>query len=94
MATALALSPAHGRPAEISADAWQQARWLPCQLRAEIPVHGFTVGDLLRLEVGSILNSRLPIEADVSIRVNGAHLGCAKLDPIGSRLAVCLTELV
>lgn len=94
MATALALSPTAGRPAEISSDAWQQARWLPCRLRAEIAVRGFTVGDLLRMEVGSILNSGVAAEADVAIGVNGARVGYAKLDPVGSRLAVRLTELV
>jgi flagellar motor switch/type III secretory pathway protein FliN len=92
MATALALP----QPALelIAADAWLEAGWLPCRLRAEIQVSGFTVGDLLTLEVGSIVDSRISTEADVCLNVNGAHVGSGKLDLAESRIAVRLTELV
>lgn len=79
---------------QISPDAWQEAAWLPCCLQAEIAVKGFTVSDLLAIEVGSIVDSRISTEADASLNVNGAHVGCGKLDLAGNRLAVRLTELV
>ena len=82
--------PANG----VSANAWEQAGWLPCQLRAEVSLAAFTVGDLLRLEAGSIVDSGVGVEADLLVSVNGARVGCGKLDPVGERLAVRLTELV
>ena len=92
MAAALALP--QTPPEQIAADIWQEAGWLPCRLHAEIAVSGFTVGDLLTLEAGSIVDSRISTEADVSVNVNGAHVGSGKLDLAGTRLAVRLTELV
>jgi flagellar motor switch/type III secretory pathway protein FliN len=92
MATALAVPQLP--PAEISDDAWREARWLPCQLRAEAHVEAFTMGDLMRVEVGSIVDSGIPLETDVAVTVNGACVGYGKLDLVGEKLAIRLTELV
>ena len=92
MATALAIPQA--RPSEINDGAWQEAGWLPCRLAAEIAVLGFTVGDLLSLEAGSVVDTGVTVEADVSVQVNGVRVGCGKLDATGDRRAVRLTELV
>lgn len=81
-------------PAEMSEDVWHEARWLPCRLRAEIRVDGFTMGDLMRIEVGSVVDSGMAVETDVDVSVNGAYVGCGKLDLAGEKLAVRLTELV
>jgi flagellar motor switch/type III secretory pathway protein FliN len=62
-------------------------------LKAEIAVRGFTLGDLLSIEAGSLVDSGVSIDADVAIAVNQALIGCAKLDLIGERLAVRVTEL-
>ncbi len=55
----------------------------PAALAAEIAVRGFTVGDLLSLEVGSLVDTGVSTEADVAVRVNGARVGCGKLDLLG-----------
>jgi flagellar motor switch/type III secretory pathway protein FliN len=82
-------------PAELlSAAARQQVGWLPCRLQAEISLRGFTVGDLLRLEVGAIVDSGVAVESDIAVRVNGASVGSAKLELAGSHLAVRLAELI
>jgi flagellar motor switch/type III secretory pathway protein FliN len=92
MAAALAVPPVP--PAPVAADrAWQEAAELPCRLAAEITVRGFTVGDLLSLEAGSLVDTGIAAEADVTVRVNGARVGCGKLASAGNRRGVRLTEL-
>jgi flagellar motor switch/type III secretory pathway protein FliN len=81
-------------PEEISPNAWQEAAWLPCWVRAEIAVKGFTVSDLLTIEVGSIVDSGISTEENVTLNVNGASVGCGKLDLVANHLAVRVTELV
>jgi flagellar motor switch/type III secretory pathway protein FliN len=92
MATALAVPQASN---ELNVDsAWQEAGWLPCRLAVEIGVRGFTVGDLLSLEVGSLVDAGIAAEADASVQVNGVRVGCGKLAGAGDRRGVRLTELV
>lgn len=81
-------------PTEVSGDDWREARWLPCRLRAEIQVETFTMADLMRLEVGSVVDSGVALETDVAVAVNGARVGYGKLDLAGEKLAVRITELV
>ena len=40
------------------ADRWQEVQDVPCWLAAEIPVTGFSVRDLLLLQIGSLVNSK------------------------------------
>lgn len=91
MATVLAL-PKHEEPG-IPEAAWREAIWLPCRVIAEIPVLAFTVGDLMSLEVNSVVSTRTPTSANVVVRVNGELVGRAELDAVGDRLVVRLTEL-
>jgi flagellar motor switch/type III secretory pathway protein FliN len=78
---------------EFDEGTWQEARYLPCRLNAHIPVRGFTMGDLMRIEVGSIVDSGMAVETDLDVSVNGAQVGCGKLDLTEEKLAVRLTEL-
>lgn len=91
MATVLALPKAE-EPG-ISEAAWREASWLPCRMTAEVAVAGFTMGDLMSLEVGSVVATGTPTSADVRLRVNGEVVGRAELDAVGDRVAVRLTEL-
>ncbi len=91
MATVLALPKA--QEPGISEAAWREASWLPCRLTSEIAVAGFTVGDLMSLETGSVVVTRTPTSSDVLVRVNGELIGRAELDTVGNRLAVRMTEL-
>ena len=67
--------------------------WLPCQLSLEIPVTRFTVGDLLRLSKGSIVETACHYTSDVPLRANGLLIGWTEFEVIGNRLAVRITEL-
>ena len=67
--------------------------WLPCQLSLELPVSGFTVGNLLRLSKGSIVETSSHHADDVPVRVNGLLIGWAEFEVIEDRLAIRITEL-
>lgn len=91
MATAPALPKAES--AGFADALWPEAGWLPCRLSVQIAVPGFTVRDLLRLDVHSILDAHSPSSADVPLDVNGRLIGWAEFEVVGDRLAVRLTEL-
>jgi flagellar motor switch/type III secretory pathway protein FliN len=66
--------------------------WLPCQLSLEIPVTHFTVGDLLRLSKGSIVETGCQYTSDIPLRANGLLIGWTEFEVIRDRLAVRITE--
>jgi flagellar motor switch/type III secretory pathway protein FliN len=67
--------------------------WLPCQLTLEIPIVKFTVGDLLRLNKNSVVETACPSTGDIPLRVNGLLIGWSEFEVVGDRLAVRITEL-
>lgn len=67
--------------------------WLPCSLVVELPVVRFTVGDLLRLTRGSIVETGYHQSSDLPLRVNGQLVGWTEFEVVGERLAVRLTDL-
>ncbi|HXX44759.1 MAG TPA: FliM/FliN family flagellar motor C-terminal domain-containing protein [Candidatus Acidoferrales bacterium] len=91
MATVLALPKA--QEPGLSEAGWREASWLPCRLTSEIAVAGFTVGDLMSIETGSVVVTRTPTSSDVLVRVNGELIGRAELDAVGDHFAVRITEL-
>jgi len=74
-------------------DPCEQFGWLPCQLSLEVPVTRFTVGDLLRLNRGSVVETACAYTSDVPLRANGLLIGWTEFEVIGNRLAVRITEL-
>jgi flagellar motor switch/type III secretory pathway protein FliN len=66
--------------------------WLPCTLTLDIPVVRFTIGDLLALAPGSIVETACHHTSDVPLRVNQLLIGWTEFDVIGDRLAVRITE--
>lgn len=66
--------------------------WLPCMLTLDIPVVRFTIGDLLALTKGSIIETACHHTSDVPLRVNQLLIGWTEFDVIGDRLAVRITE--
>jgi len=81
------------RKSEFSEELWTEAALLPCALSVDVPLKDFTVRDLLRLEAGSIVESKNANGADLPIFVNARLIGWAEFEVVGQRLAIRLTEL-
>ena len=77
----------------ISAGLWEEAGWLQCDLSVELPVPGFTVRDLLRLSVGSVVETQWKNGHDVPLHANKRQIGWIEFEAVGESLAVRLTEL-
>lgn len=92
MAAAIAF-PAPPDHAEVAGAGWQQLEEVPCRLVAEIPVRGFTVGDLLLLRAGSVVNSKQLTREKVGLRANGSLIASAEFEVMNGRLAVRLADL-
>jgi len=80
-------------PVDPLAERWVRVEPLPCLLTIEIPVPGFTVGDLVRLQRGRIIATRWTVGQDVPLRVNGELIAWSEFEVVQNRLAVRLTEL-
>lgn len=74
------------------ADLLDTMPWLPCTLALEVPVVRFTIGDLLSLSQGSVVETACHHTSDVPLRVNGLLIGWTEFDVIGDHLAVRITE--
>lgn len=74
-------------------DPYELLPWLPCLLALDLPVVKFTVGDLLRLANGSIVETGYHQSSDLPLRVNGQLVGWTEFEVVGERLAVRLTDL-
>lgn len=72
---------------------WERFGWLPCALTLDLPIPEFTIGELLRMEPGVVLNSNWSQTADIPLKVNGELVGWTEFEVIGSELAVRITEL-
>jgi flagellar motor switch/type III secretory pathway protein FliN len=68
--------------------------WLPCTLSLELPVVRFTIGDLLSLTNGSIVETACHHSSDVPLRVNKLLMGWTEFEVVGDRLAVRITDQV
>ena len=75
------------------ADRTEVFGWLPCQLTLQIPVTGFTVGDLAKMKVGTIVETQYHNTQDIPLRANGLLIGWTEFEVIANRLAVRITEL-
>jgi flagellar motor switch/type III secretory pathway protein FliN len=74
-----------------SGDPLARAHMLPCRLVLETPVIDFTVGTLMRLEPGSVVETAAQHNEDLLLHVNGQVVGTVKFDVTRDRLAVRLT---
>ena len=66
--------------------------WLPCTLSVEVPIVRFTIGDLLSLAPGSIVETACHQTSDVPLRINQLLVGWTEFEVIGDRLAVRITD--
>ncbi|HEY1648512.1 MAG TPA: FliM/FliN family flagellar motor C-terminal domain-containing protein [Terracidiphilus sp.] len=79
-------------PAPQGEDLLDSMPWLPCTLTLEVPVVRFTIGDLLSLREGSIVETACHHTSDVPLRVNQLLIGWTEFDVIDDHLAVRITE--
>ncbi len=56
--------------AQNETDRLDRMPWLPCTLSVDLPLVQFTIGDLLRLTEGSIVETACHQTSDVPLRVN------------------------
>ncbi|HEY5212646.1 MAG TPA: FliM/FliN family flagellar motor C-terminal domain-containing protein [Acidobacteriaceae bacterium] len=66
--------------------------WLPCTLSVDVPIVRFTIGDLLSLALGSIVETACHQTSDVPLRINQLLVGWSEFEVIGDRLAVRITD--
>jgi flagellar motor switch/type III secretory pathway protein FliN len=68
--------------------------WLPCTLVLEVPVVMFSVGTLLNLKVGGLVETAWHQSTDIPMRVNGLLMAWTEFEVVGERLAARITDLV
>lgn len=77
-----------------SGDLLESMPWLPCTLTVDLPVPRFTIGDLLSLSEGAIVETSCHHTSDLPLRVNKLLIGWTEFNVVGERLAVRITEQV
>lgn len=75
-------------------DPWDPLLQLPCDVTVEVVVPQLTVGTLLALNPGAVLNSQWRTNRDLPMRVNGRLLGWGEFDSGGNGLSIRVTEFV
>lgn len=68
--------------------------WLPCTLALEVPLVDFTVGHLLKLQPGSLVQTGCHQSSDLPLNVNGVLMAWTEFEVVGERLAARITDLV
>jgi flagellar motor switch/type III secretory pathway protein FliN len=68
--------------------------WLPCTLALEVSVLGFTVGSLLKLAEGTLVQTSCHQSMDIPLHVNGLLMAWTEFEVVGERLAARITDLV
>ncbi len=66
---------------------------LPCTLVLEVPAINFTVGSLMLLSPGTVVNTSAQHNEDLWLKVNGQIIGLVEFDVVGDNLAVRLTGM-
>lgn len=97
--SAFALNP-DTKPAELAqpdareneTDRLDRMPWLPCTLSVDLPLVQFTIGDLLQLTEGSIVETACHQTSDIPLRVNHLLIGWTEFEVIGDRLSVRITD--
>ena len=80
-------------PAEAGTDVWTPAMNLPCHVSFSLPIPRFTLGDLLNLQVGSVIDTARLEGTDVQVMLNDRLIGWAEFEASGQQIAFRFTEL-
>jgi len=75
-------------------DLLESMPWLPCTVTVDLPVARFTIGDLLALTEGTIVETSCHHTGDLPLRVNNLLIGWTEFNVVGDRLAVRITEQI
>lgn len=99
VATSGVTSSSHKNPNAVRVSAGERSPkkllpWLPCTVALEVPVVRFTVGSLLELAVGSLVQTGCSQSSDIPLNVNGVLMAWTEFEVVGERLAARITELV
>jgi flagellar motor switch protein FliN/FliY len=73
---------------------WAETLCLPVRFSIDLQIPRFTVRDLLKLEVGSIVDSYWELGRDIPLQTNGQLIGWGEFEVVENQLAVRLTEFV
>lgn len=87
------IRPAPQQQPERAIDPVESYHWLTCKASTEIPVPHFTVGDLLKLKMGIVLQTASQATNDVPVYINKILLGRGQFEVVEKRLIVRITEL-
>lgn len=72
---------------------WGDTLWLPCRVSFGLKILGFTVGDLVQLELDSVVDSQQSRSQKVEVALNGRHIAWAEPEAAGDQLGFRLTGL-
>jgi flagellar motor switch/type III secretory pathway protein FliN len=86
------IRPAPQQPEHVN-NAIEAFHWLACKATTEVPVPRFTVGDLLNLRKGAVVQTASPSTGDVPIYINKILLGRGQFEVTEKRLTIRITEL-
>jgi flagellar motor switch protein FliN/FliY len=75
-------------------DPWVELMQLNCVVTVDVPVPKFTIRELLRLDTGSIVETRWKEGTHLPLQINGRQIGWVEFEVIGDRLAVQVTGLI
>jgi flagellar motor switch protein FliN/FliY len=78
---------------EKDAPQWARMAKLECELTVELAIPEFRISDLMRLEKGSVVDSRRAAGSDVPLLVNGTFVAWSEFEVVSRHLAVRVTEL-
>jgi len=79
---------------EALTEAWAQALMLACRLTVDLPLPGFKVADVLRLQKNTIINSHWGLGTDAPMLVNGKLIASGEFEAVGDHLAIRVTEVM
>lgn len=65
---------------------------LPCRVTAEVSVRGVALRQVLALEPGVVIDSRVPAGRDLEIKVNGVRVGWGQGKNEDGRVVVRVTD--
>jgi flagellar motor switch/type III secretory pathway protein FliN len=71
---------------------WGNMLDLPCELTLDLPIPGFTLGDLLRIESGTLLETNWSNGHDIPVRINGQVAAFAEFEVVNNYIAARITE--